>query len=62
MAVPKHRKSRARRDQRRAHHNRIDQSVLSACPRCQEAKLSHCVCKNCGYYGGKDVLRLEGQT
>lgn len=29
------------------------------CPQCHSKRLPHRVCKNCGYYNGKDVLALD---
>ena len=29
------------------------------CPKCGEYKLPHRVCKNCGTYGDKEVLKAE---
>ena len=50
MAVPKRKTSKARRD-----------SIpgIVACPQCHEPKLAHRVCKNCGYYDGKQVVKVE---
>jgi large subunit ribosomal protein L32 len=33
--------------------------ATQACPRCSAPRLSHRVCKSCGYYGGKKVLEVE---
>ena len=30
-----------------------------ACPRCGKMKLSHRVCKHCGYYDGQQVITIE---
>ncbi|MBN2384903.1 50S ribosomal protein L32 [bacterium] len=57
MAVPKRRKSKSRSRQRRS-HNALKEPNLSICPECQEPKLPHRVCKNCGYYGKTQVLEL----
>ena len=32
------------------------------CPRCQQMKLAHRVCKHCGYYDGKQVINMEAET
>ena len=29
------------------------------CPRCQKMKLSHRVCKYCGYYDGQEIIKVE---
>jgi large subunit ribosomal protein L32 len=57
MAVPKRRKSRSKRDMRRAHWVRsIRVPTLTACPNCGEAKLPHRVCPSCGYYKGRQII------
>lgn len=58
MAVPKKKKSRAKRDTRRAHdHVRLPN--LSTCPQCHEPVLPHHVCPECGAYKGKTVIAKE---
>ncbi|MBA2533385.1 MAG: 50S ribosomal protein L32, partial [Rubrobacter sp.] len=47
MAVPKKKTSRARRNQRRAHHA-ITGPGLVACPNCGEPHVPHRVCRECG--------------
>jgi len=58
MAVPKRRHSRARRDTRRA-HDAIKIQSISFCPNCKEPKLPHRICPNCGYYNGREVIKLS---
>lgn len=58
MAVPKRRTSRARRDKRRATH-RPAAPRLNECPRCHSPRLPHRVCKVCGTYAGREVIRHE---
>jgi len=55
MAVPKQRKTKSRRDQRRMHIH-IQKRSLSVCPKCKTPVLSHNVCENCGYYKGRQVI------
>ncbi|NVB41641.1 50S ribosomal protein L32 [Pseudenhygromyxa sp. WMMC2535] len=59
MAVPKKRKSKSRRDMRRANHDRRSAPVLSPCPNCEELMLSHRVCPACGFYKGRQVVEVE---
>ena len=59
MAVPKKRKSKSRRDMRRAHHDRIAAPRLSECPECGEPRLPHRVCPSCGNYKGREVVSVE---
>ena len=59
MAVPKRKVSKARRDKRRSNVWKIALPGMTTCPKCGEAVLSHRVCKACGYYGGKEVIKTE---
>jgi large subunit ribosomal protein L32 len=58
MAVPKKKTSRARRDQRRAHHA-LRRPNLTACPTCGTPRMSHRVCPECGSYKGRSVVAVE---
>ncbi|HKX12068.1 MAG TPA: 50S ribosomal protein L32 [bacterium] len=58
MPVPKRRKSKSRRDMRRATH-KLTAVNPSGCPRCGAPRLPHRVCIHCGFYKNVDVLRLE---
>ena len=58
MAVPKRKTSKARRDKRRANWKLVLPGMVK-CPKCQEYKLPHRVCKACGHYDGKDVIKTE---
>ena len=51
MAVPKRRTSKARKNSRKANW-KLSAPAVSECPQCHEPKLSHRMCKNCGYYDG----------
>lgn len=58
MAVPKKKHSRARRDQRRAHHA-LRRPNLVECPNCGSQRMPHRVCPECGSYKGRTVLAVE---
>ncbi|MGA2404054.1 MAG: 50S ribosomal protein L32 [Syntrophobacteraceae bacterium] len=58
MGVPKRKTSKARRDKRRAHHA-VATPALARCSQCNEMRLAHRACPNCGYYKGRLVLELE---
>ena len=49
---PARRTSKARRIQETQTFKRVPGMV--ECPQCHEMKLTHRVCKNCGYYKGKN--------
>ncbi len=55
MAVPKQRKTKSRRNQRRSHIS-LKKPTLVTCPKCGHLMLPHTVCKNCGYYNGREVI------
>ena len=61
MAVPKRKVSKARRDKRRSSVWKLDMPGMTKCPKCGEIILSHRVCKSCGYYGGKEVIKTENK-
>lgn len=55
MAVPKRKTGRMRT------HSRRSSSTLTAvnpstCPQCNQPKLPHHVCGECGYYNGKEII------
>ena len=52
MAVPKRRKSKSKRDSRRANH-KISARAYNRCGNCGAPKMPHNICTACGVY--KDV-------
>ncbi len=58
MALPKGKISKARKHSRRANW-KLEAPAIVECPKCHKMKLSHRVCKFCGFYDGTDVLKLE---
>lgn len=59
MAVPKSKISRQRRDKRRSAHWKLDVPGLVKCPKCGELVMPHRVCRSCGTYKGREVLKVE---
>lgn len=57
MAVPKKRKSASRRDMRRANW-KLEAPTMVECPHCHALTLPHRVCPSCGYYDGKEVVKV----
>ena len=55
MALPKGKISKARKHSRRANW-KLTLPGIGKCPQCGQMKLSHRVCKNCGYYNGVQVV------
>ena len=59
MAVPKRKVSKARRDKRRSNVWKLDAPTMVKCSHCGEFILTHRVCNNCGYYNGRQVVKVE---
>jgi large subunit ribosomal protein L32 len=55
LAVPKQKQSHSRTNKRRSQHKITPPSTFG-CPQCHEPKLSHRVCRNCGYYAGREIV------
>lgn len=49
------RHTKSHRNKRRSHHA-LEAKTLSKCSHCGMEKLSHVACRNCGYYGERQVL------
>ncbi|MDN5344317.1 MAG: large subunit ribosomal protein [Clostridia bacterium] len=58
MGVPKRRVSRARKNKRRSIWGKIASPTLVECPQCHQLKLNHRVCPKCGYYKGREVIKV----
>lgn len=56
--VPQRRISKTRKRKRRSHF-KLDLPGIMVCPNCGETKLAHTVCRECGYYDGKQVLTIK---
>ncbi len=60
MAVPKGKISKQRKHTRRANW-RLSLPGITECPQCKAMKLSHHVCRKCGYYDGKKVIEVADE-
>ncbi len=58
MGVPKRKVSKARQGERRA-HLALQPPPLVECDHCHEMKIAHHVCPTCGYYAGREVVKME---
>lgn len=58
MALPKEKVSKARGRSRRANW-KVSAPTLVECSQCHQLKQAHRVCKNCGYYDGKQIVTVE---
>ena len=56
--LPKRKRSKSRVGTNRAHKH-VSLVGLVECPRCPEPMKPHHVCPSCGYYRGRDVLRVD---
>ena len=57
MICPKKKTSKARRDKRRRQTWKIAMPNLVACSKCGELVQSHRMCKACGVYKRREVLK-----
>jgi large subunit ribosomal protein L32 len=58
MAVPKRKTGRAKTNSRRSSH-KLTATAVSICPQCNEPKMPHRVCPECGYYNGKEIVETD---
>jgi large subunit ribosomal protein L32 len=61
MAVPKRKTSKARRDKRRSSHWKLDTPNIAKCSKCGALRLPHRVCKSCGTYNGREVIKIDAK-
>ena len=59
MAVPKRKTSKARRNTRRSAVSKLEMPAMSKCSNCGAFKAPHKVCKQCGFYNGVAVLKID---
>ena len=57
--LPKRKFSWGRTHRRRA-HDALTPIQLIACDNCGEKKPPHVVCPSCGYYKGREVVKIGG--
>lgn len=55
---PKNKSSKARRDSRRANW-KMAHRTLAVCPTCGEFSVPHRICKACGHYNKREVIKKE---
>ena len=58
MAVPKRRQSKARRNSRRANHDKMNLPTFGGCRNCAAQVRPHTVCAECGHYRGREVIEV----
>ncbi|MDP6227078.1 MAG: 50S ribosomal protein L32, partial [Dehalococcoidia bacterium] len=57
-AVPNKKLTRARKGRRFSSY-RLKSINPAFCPRCRNAKLPHTVCRQCGFYRGRQVIETS---
>lgn len=57
MALPKRKISKQRKHKRRTHWKLTAPKVVK-CDNCGAYKKPHTVCPECGYYNGKEVIKI----
>ncbi|HWY80052.1 MAG TPA: 50S ribosomal protein L32 [Candidatus Sulfotelmatobacter sp.] len=55
---PKKRHSRARQGKRRA-SIKLTITGTVVCPNCSAPQITHRVCESCGYYKGKQIIKVK---
>jgi large subunit ribosomal protein L32 len=58
MPNPKRRHSSSRRGKRRA-HDALDTQMMVRCKNCGAYALPHRVCRECGFYNGRQVIAVR---
>jgi len=58
MAVPARKMSKTSSRMRRTHY-KINEKQTTTCPKCGATIKPHRVCKECGTYKGKEVIKNE---
>ncbi|MFO7748487.1 MAG: 50S ribosomal protein L32 [Desulfobacteraceae bacterium] len=58
MAVPKQKISKSRGRKRRTHQT-VSAPTITVCPECQESKLPHRACPDCGAYRSRNVMDAQ---
>lgn len=61
MAVPARRTSRTKKAMRTAHHKKTE-PTYKVCPNCGETLKPHRACTNCGFYKGKEVIKVKEEN
>ena len=56
MAVPQRRKSKAKKNSRRAQHDKTTLPATITCEACGADMLPHTMCPSCGSYKGRVVI------
>jgi large subunit ribosomal protein L32 len=58
MGLPAKKRTKSSK-RRRASHFALKHRALTVCSHCRKAILPHRVCPHCGYYRGRQVIKLK---
>ncbi|MEI7885321.1 MAG: 50S ribosomal protein L32 [Clostridia bacterium] len=61
MGVQKRRCSKSRKNMRRSIWAKLETPNLVTCPQCKEFKQQHKVCLSCGYYDGREAVKVAAE-
>ncbi len=61
MGLPGHRRTSSHK-RRRAAHFALGKKNLTKCSHCDKTVLPHHVCRNCGYYKGRQVIKIKSKV
>lgn len=61
MAVPFRRTSKTKKAMRRTHLKK-DAPALTTCSKCGNTLKPHRACTKCGYYAGKEVIKVSEEN
>jgi large subunit ribosomal protein L32 len=58
MSVPGKRRAKSETRSRRSHHA-LKKQTLNSCSQCGKAILPHTACAFCGYYKGREAVKVK---
>ena len=58
MALPKVKLSKSKKGRRRSHLALVHIQLLP-CPNCKRLMRPHAICRNCGHYAGREVIKAK---
>lgn len=61
MPVPKKRRSKSKKRMKIVNY-RIDAPDIKVCPQCGAPTVSHQVCKACGTYKGRQIIKVKDKS
>ncbi|MBQ0104835.1 MAG: 50S ribosomal protein L32 [Armatimonadetes bacterium] len=60
MPLPKRRHSNQRTRLRRTHY-KLGTITVTECPKCHEACMPHTACPSCGFYRGRQIIKIKSK-